>query len=64
MNASPIPTRSRMLERITAVRSVSAAPYASGLRWWVYSGRVMSASALATMSPNWYAAPVVSRRLR
>jgi hypothetical protein len=53
-----------MLTRITAVNSVSATPYASVLRWRVYNGSVSSASPFARMSPNWYAAPVVTRRLR
>src|SRR5579875_2087402 len=64
MNASPTPTRSRMLTSTTAVSSVSATPYASAFRWRVYSGSVSSARPLARMSPNWYAAPVVIRRLR
>ncbi len=53
-----------MLTRITAVSSVSAAPYPSGLTCRVYSGSVSSARAFARMSPNWYAAPDTTRRFR
>ena len=64
MNASPTPTRRKMLARITAVSSELAAPYPAWEMWRVYSGIVISAIPFATMSPNWYAAPVVTRRLR
>src|SRR5438270_587960 len=59
MNASPTPTRRKMDARITPVSSEFAAPYPAGDTCRVYSGSVMSAIALARLSPNWEVAPLV-----